>query len=185
MPYLNSGFLVLKGDVGTSILRLVAERQERLDVSQTRSGGGRPQSPFYYADQDVWNAVVSARLPPSDLGAYPAELAPHPPFKGLAATEDGSVRYADLRAPFLLHHVDRKPWLAATPTNLYSRLLPRLLLADDLVLRLDPQHVPARLRTGITGTAARLVTAAGALAFRLRGKVGLRRWLSERRRARV
>src|SRR3954451_18327508 len=94
MPYLNSGFLVLKGAPGGSILRLVADRQKRVNVEQIRARGGRPEDPFYYADQDVWNAVISAILPPSELGRPPADLASHPPFRELRAG-DGPLRYPD------------------------------------------------------------------------------------------
>ena len=185
-PYLNSGLLVLSGTRARAILELVAEKQELVDVAGTRDRGGRPESPFYYADQDVWNAVLASSLEPSELALLPADLAPHPPFRGLHPAAGGDLRfaYADGREPFVLHHVDRKPWLAATRMNAYSRLLPRLLLGEDVALRLEPAQVPARFRPGARAALARAGVEAGALAYRMRGRVGLRRRLAERRRAR-
>jgi hypothetical protein len=48
----------------------------------------------------------------------------------------------------LLHHFLAKPWLKATRSNIYSLLLPRLLLAPDVALRLEPEQLPLRLREG-------------------------------------
>src|SRR5207247_5704741 len=63
--------------------------------------------------------------------------------------------YDDGERPFLLHHTMAKPWLQATPWNAYARLLPRLLLAPDVALRLRPDQVPLRLRQGPLAAADR------------------------------
>jgi hypothetical protein len=169
--YLNSGFFVLNGSVGRSVLDLVAEKQEQIDAATSRYAGGRPSSPFYYLDQDVWNAVLASSVDPGELAVEPADLAPHPPFTG-----------SDECEPFLLHHVDRKPWLGSTRANAYSRMLPRLLLGPGVTLRLQPDEVPLRLREGRLADVERARAEAAALAHGLRGRVGLRRRLAERRR---
>jgi hypothetical protein len=174
LPYVNSGLLVLSGDIGRSILDLVAGKQKRVDTATTRAEGGRPSSPFYYSDQDVWNAVLASSVDPGELVVLPAELAPHPPFTASVGQE-----------PYVLHHVDRKPWLHSTRANAYSRLLPRLLLGDDVALRLEPAQVPPRFRAGTVARLDRLRAEASALAYGLRGRVGLRRRLAERRRLRA
>jgi hypothetical protein len=169
--YLNSGFFVLNGSVGRSVLDLVTEKQEKIDAATSRYAGSRPSSPFYYLDQDVWNAVIASSVEPGELVVESADLAPHPPFTGSHEYE-----------PFLLHHVDRKPWLDSTRSSDYSRMLPRLLLGPDVALRLEPDHVPLRLREGRLADVERVRAEAAALAHGLRGRVGLRRRLSERRR---
>ncbi len=169
-PYVNSGFFVLGGGVGPSVLALVAEKQTRVDLDTTRYAGAPATSPFYYLDQDVWNAVLASSVEPHDRSILPAELAPHPPFAG-----------TDGHSPFFLHHVERKPWLSATRANAYSRLLPRLLLADDVAIRLRPEQVPLRFRSGPLAGLERARTEGVALAHALRGRVGLRRRLAQRR----
>jgi hypothetical protein len=171
-PYVNSGLVVL-GAGGRGVLELVADKQAHIDLELTRARRGRPSDPFYYSDQDVWNAVLASAIPPERLEILPAELAPHPPFT------------AGDSEPYVLHHVDRKPWLAATRANRYSRLLPRLLLADDLTLTLGPDRVPRRFRPGVSAALARLGNEVGARLQEQRGRLGLRRRLAERRRARA
>ena len=56
------------------------------------------------------------------------------------------------------HHFDRKPWVARLRSNVYSRLLTRLLLAPDVPIRLPAEQLPPRLRTGAAADAARLGT---------------------------
>jgi hypothetical protein len=184
--YVNSGLLVFSGDRGRSVLEVVAEKQERIDPTGTRGRQGRPEDPFYYADQDVWNSVLASVVRPEELSIHPADLAPHPPFEGLRQLDLHTLRcaYGDGREPFVLHHVDRKPWLAATRANLYSRLLPRLLLGEDVALRLEPSQIPLRLRSGVSAALERLRVEAAALAWKPRGSLGLRRWLARRRRSR-
>jgi hypothetical protein len=169
--YLNSGFFVLNGGVGRSVLDVVAVKQEKIDAAKSRYAGGRSSSPFYYLDQDVWNAVLASSVDPGELVVEPADLAPHPPFTG-----------SDECEPFLLHHIDRKPWLDSTRANAYSRMLPRLLLGPDVTLRLQPDEVALRLREGRLAALERARVEAAALAHGLRGRVGLRRRFAERRR---
>ena len=64
--------------------------------------------------------------------------------------------HRDGAEPYFLHHAFRKPWLVPIRANVYSRLLTRLLLADDVALRLDPAELPPRLRGGIAGAASRI-----------------------------
>jgi hypothetical protein len=78
---------------------------------------------------------------------------------------------------FGLHHIQAKPWLSDVVPNTYSRLLPRVLLADDLAIRLEPGMVPRKLRSGVVGAAARRRSAAVARLKALRGAVGVRRRL--------
>jgi hypothetical protein len=184
--YVNSGLLVLSGENGRAALELVEEKQERVDVHAIRQRGGRPESPFYYADQDVWNAVLASSLTDSDVEVHPADLAPHPPFDDLRPVTGSDVRlaYEDGREPYVLHHVDRKPWLVSTRANAYSRLLPRLLLGEDVPLRLEPDRVPRRFRTGLGAFVASMAAEGAALAYGTRGRLGLRRRLAERRRVR-
>jgi hypothetical protein len=75
------------------------------------------------------------------------------------------VRIADERTlrcrgdgvePYVLHHWLVKPWLEPTHDGVYSRLLRRLLNADDVAVRVPPETVPRWLRTGPLASAERL-----------------------------
>ncbi|HEX6116100.1 MAG TPA: hypothetical protein VFY99_03300 [Solirubrobacterales bacterium] len=163
-PYLTSSALFFGGSAGDRVMALAEERQLAIDADETwLGGGGEERDPLYYLDQDVVNAVARARLRPDEVVAYPARLAPIPPFGGLRLVDAGRLRcaYEDGTEPYLLHHASRKPWLVAMRSNVYSRLLTRLLLADDVALRLPSAELPVRLRTGALAGAARVATDVG------------------------
>lgn len=183
-PYVNSGLLVLPRALATRILPRVVAGQTRVDVARSFVARGHAGDPFYYLDQDVWNAVLAACLSPDELLILDHRLAPHPPFAGLRLLDESELRcaYADGTEPYGLHHVGpRKPWLAATRWTVYSRLLRRLLLAPDLALRLEPDQVPLRLRPGSLAWVDRRRATLVALAASQRGRLGLRRRLAARR----
>jgi hypothetical protein len=157
-PYLSSAALALGGDVPGRLLAAVQWRLEALDGSNTWiEGGTGPDQPLFFADQDVLNAVAMAELGPDGIVALETRLAAIPPFAGLRAEPGGGpgCSYADGTRPYLLHHYFRKPWLARMRSNVYSRLMTRLLFADDVALRLSPAELPARLRPGLGGALAR------------------------------
>lgn len=163
-----------------------------LGLQGTRYGRARLSDPFYFADQDAVNAMTSARLDDSELDIHPHAPAPHAPFAGVRLSASGSAdhvlcNYADGPALNFLHHTMAKPWLQATRTNSYSRLLTRLLLSEDVAVRLERRDLPLRLPPGYLGELDRRRTHTQAVAGRgLRGRVGvLGIWtrLEDRRRA--
>ena len=159
-PYLTSSAILLGRDPAERVLPLVDELQAGIDPGRTWLGGGSDTDPLYYLDQDVLNAVAHSRLAPEEIVALDARLAPIPPFPGIRLLEQGALRcaYRDGTRPYLLHHASRKPWLVRMRSNVYSKLLTRLLLAPDVTLRLDPGELPLALRTGSAAGAARLAT---------------------------
>ena len=159
-PYLTSSALLFGPGPARRAIGLIEERQLAIDLERTWVGGGADSDPLYYLDQDVLNAVVHSQLAAGELVALDARLAPIPPFSGVRLADDRSLRcaYRDGTRPYLLHHASHKPWLVRMRSNLYSRLLSRLLLAPDVALRLDAEQLPRRLRTGPAAAAARLGT---------------------------
>jgi hypothetical protein len=172
-PYVNSGLMILPGSVGRRFLEAFRERRSAVERHSTRLAGGRPSDPFYYADQDVVNALLGSVVEAAELEILDTGLAPHPPFAGVRLDHGADH-------PYVLHHIDRKPWLRATPRNLYTDLLPRYTLAPDLPLRLEARQVPLRFRTGPLAALERARVEAAARLHAQRGKVGLRRWFRER-----
>jgi hypothetical protein len=185
--YVNSGLLVVPAPAAAAFLELVASCQAEVDVSRTMRGGANAQSPFYYADQDVVNAVLASGGFETALAVQPSRAAPHPPFAGLELVDANRLTcvYRNGGSPLVLHHVGRKPWLHATQPNVYSRLLPRLWLAPDVPLRLDPELVPSRFRSGRSAAVASAVARISASVYAQRGRLGLRRRLARWRQSRV
>ena len=155
-PYLTSSALILGGDVGAKVAGDAQARLAELDLGRTWLDAGTESDPLYYADQDVLNAVMLS-LPADRVVALDARLSAIPPFSGLRLADRRGPRcsYRDGTEPYALHHLYRKPWLVRMRANFYSRLMTRLLFADDVALRLDEREVPMRLRPGPAGALAR------------------------------
>jgi hypothetical protein len=179
-PYLASGQLVVPATLGKRLFGPWEEGQTKVDAERTILGRGKLSDPFYFADMDVFNAVVSSRFEPQEIVMLENRLATIPPFHDLELVDRERllVRYPNGEQPFLLHHIMAKPWLRSTRTNLYSLLLPRLLLAPDVTLRLRPDQVPLRLREGWRANADRRRAHVQAFAYeegrRQLGRFGVR-----------
>ena len=135
-PYLTSSALFLGGDAGAETLAKAQDLLAKLDIESTWLGRGSPSDPLFYADQDVLNAVLLA-LPADRVVALEQRLAAIPPFRGLSVADARTLRcrYPDGAEPYALHHFHRKPWLVRMKSNVYSRLMTRLLFGDDVTVR--------------------------------------------------
>jgi hypothetical protein len=185
--YFNAGFIALPARHAEELLPVVAAAQQRIDTNDMWIRGGRSGAAFYFADQDVWNAVFAARLPRNEALVFEQRLAPHPPFPRLRLHEASKLdcRYPDGATPFFLHHVGSKPWLTRTRPGIYSRLMTRLLCGDDVTLRVDRRELPPRLRESFGGDVNRLYSTAYAGVHGLRGRLGLRTQLARKLSART
>jgi hypothetical protein len=157
-PYLSSGLVFLGDPLGQEVLTSMGQLQDRVDFDRSFWRANDRDYPFLYGDQDVLNAILASRVERERVVALENRLAPNPPFRGLRLLDQATLRCAhrDGTEPYALHNFYRKPWLVRTRSNPYSRLLTRLLLADDVSLRLDPSELPLRLRTGLRAQVARL-----------------------------
>lgn len=185
-PYVNAGVIAVPRAGGLEVVRIVHTGQAKVDPLRTTETKGRPEDPFYYLDQDVWNAVLASAENPCEVEVFPGRLAPHPPFSGLISSRGDPLacEYADGTAPLLLHHVGRKPWIQPTFESPYTRLLSYFLLSPGLPVQVDPARVPLRLRSGFLAAVERKRTTALAALHSQRGRLGVRRWLAARRSAR-
>jgi hypothetical protein len=150
-PYVSVSLTFLGGELGSEVLRLLDDRQRRVDFDRTLYGRNEAGYPFLYPEQDVLNAVIAARAEADPLLVVDARLEAIPPFTGLELLDAQTLRCAfpDGTEPFVIHHfMSRKPWLHATEPGVYSRLLSRLLLAADVEVRVPERMVPLRLRSG-------------------------------------
>lgn len=141
--YVNSGLVLLPGDLASVVLERVLSLQSRINLEQSYAAGVRDQShPFHFLDQDCLNAVLATSVPESKIKVLDHALAPFQPMESVRIADVRSLRctVAGGREPYLLHHISDKPWLRDVQPSAYSELLPRLLRADDVTLRLrsDP-----------------------------------------------
>ena len=186
-PYANAGFLGLPRDPGLELLERLERDQALIETDETIWTGGSSERPTYFADQDLLNALFASVVPESGVSILAQELAPHPPFDGVHVADlaAATCEYDDGTAPFLLHHMlKQKPWLMPRRPTPYSELLPRLWLGEDVAVRLSEADVPLRFRGGPVAAAERRRAAATAFLQESRGRLGLRRYLRDRRRAR-
>jgi hypothetical protein len=151
LPYVSSGLVVCGGAIGSELLELLDDRQARVDMDRTLFGEHADDDyAFRYPEQDVLNAILCTRIDPSRVDRMANRLAANPPFAGLRLRDRETLRcaFADGTEPYVLHHFHRKPWLDPVYHGIYSRLLARLLLADDVELRVPAEQVPLRMRSG-------------------------------------
>jgi hypothetical protein len=137
------------GETGAEVVRLLDDRQRRVEFERTYFGRDESGYPFRFPEQDVLNAILASKVPPDRFEALPRELAPMPPFAGVRVADERTLRLWGARGeePFAVHHFGVKPWLEPTPDGVYSRLLRRLLEGSDVPIRVPRRRVPLRLRT--------------------------------------
>lgn len=187
-PYFNAGQLVIPYELTGEVLGPWVQGLRSVSYEQTWVGKSTLADPFYFGDQDVLNALAMSQLRDDRVVRLEHRLAPHPPFGGLRLDDAATLtcRYADGERPYFLHHTMAKPWLTATPASVYSTLLTRLLLAEDVTVRLDPRDVPTRLRQGrraaIAMRGSDLKARLHAQARSQLGRFGIRTRMAARRR---
>jgi hypothetical protein len=192
-PYFNAGLLFIPHSIGSRFIEQWIEAQERAALGQFRfeKAGTVATDPLAFGDQDVCNAIASTYLEPGQIRLVENRLAPMVPFSGIRLIDKRGLvcSFRDGARPYLLHHISRKPWLQPTTTNVYTRLLPRVLLGPDVAVRLEPDTVPLRLREGwlalVDRGRASMQASIRTSARRQLGRFGIRTRLAARRSARA
>ena len=156
-PYLSSALLLLGGKLGSEIVELVDDRVGRVEFERTYFRRNEPGYPLLHAEEDVINAVVRARAGADEVVAFEPRLSAIPPFAGLEVIDAEALEcaYDDGTSPYVVHHWPGKPWLERTHDGVYSRLLRRLLTADDVAIRVPSRLIPRRFRRGPVAWAER------------------------------
>jgi hypothetical protein len=158
-PYVSSGLVCCGGRSGAEAIETLDRRRDLVDFEQTFWRRNSSGYPFLYADQDVLNAILCS-APETPLLALDARLAATPPYRRLRLVDEARLHcaYADGVEPHVLHQFVRKPWLERMYHGIYSRLLARLLLGDDVAIRVPESAVPLRMRSGVRARADRTAT---------------------------
>ena len=157
-PYLSSGLVVMGGSTATDVLRVMDDRQTRVDFDLTYVRRGVVDYPFLLLEQDVLNPILASRVETERIVALEKRLAPDPPFPGLRLVDEEALRcaYEDGAEPYVLHFLAvRKPWLDPMHRDIYALLLARLLVGSRLAVRVPQKAVPLRMRSGLLAGAER------------------------------
>ncbi len=130
--------------------------------------------PFFFADQDVLNAVLATGIDPDRVEVLERRLEATVPFTGLRVVDEEALRcaYEDGTEPHVVHHLaPAKPWLEPTIGGVYTQLMLRLLLGPDVAIQVPQRDLPLHLQPGViaapgggTGVPSRAASAACASA---------------------
>lgn len=182
-PHVNAGHLILPAATAESLFPLIRRLHDRIVIGETMFGEfGTPASPYFYADQDLLNAILCTCFE-GPVTRVPRRLAPMPPFAGLTVKDAERLicEYDDGLQPYQLHHTWQKPWLVPMSPNPYSTLFTRLVTGSDVLIKLSKSDVPLRLRHGLGPRERAWVSAERKIHVfmrgihsRVRGKLGLR-----------
>jgi hypothetical protein len=150
--YLNAGFLALSTDHWPDLLARWWELCGRVPRDQHF---GRFEQLFWAGDQDVLNAILASEIPEQAIAELPEDGEAYPEDLLETVIVDERTLHCELRGhpTSILHYAlspkawKRKAWVRIRD-DAYVRLLPRLLFADDLTVRLEPSAVPLWLRPG-------------------------------------
>jgi hypothetical protein len=192
--YVSSSLVLLGGEPGRRVIHVMDQLQGRIDIGRTPFSGLRPDftsagdefsemgkdDPFFFADQDVLNAVLATEIDPGLVEELDRRQEAIVPFTGLRIVDEQalSCAYEDGSEPQALHHVlAQKPWLEPTIPGVYSQFMQRLLLGRDVAIQVPRRDLPLHLQPGAIAGARRwyrgpLTTSLRAVRDRVRGLSG-------------
>ena len=186
-PYVSSGFVFAGGEPGRRVIEAMHEAQPTIGIEETPYSAHSPDleslrisfsdtpdgHPFFFADQDVLNAVLTSAIRPDEVTTLERTAEANTPFAGLRVLDVSSLHcaYEDGTQPYVIHHyLPAKPWLQRTFDGPYSKLLRRLLAQPDVAVRPPSDQIPVRLRTGPLAYAERKrINTMERVRWRLRG----------------
>jgi hypothetical protein len=172
-PYVSSSLVLLGGELGGKVIGLMDELQGRIQLEGTPYARPRwadfsldggdfwkmaGDHPFFFADQDVLNAVLATGIEPDRVEALDRRLESTVPFTGLRVVDERTLRcaYEDGTEPHVVHHLTPvKPWLEPTIPGVYTQLLLRLLRGRDLAIQVPQRDLPLHLQPGVIAGARR------------------------------
>ena len=159
--YMNAGFIALSTRHHPDLLRRYWEVCRRIPFGQTLVAASDYDQPFWGGDQDAINALLMSEVDRDAVTELPEEEGPSPELLHEVRVLDERTLECELRGhrPYLLHYWggpkpwERNAWIRAS-RDAYVRLMPRLLLASDVPVRLEPGELPLWLRRTPAGRGA-------------------------------
>ena len=158
-PYVSFALVVLGGEVARrdpaparrspepNRLRahlLASAADDRLPVALRRPGR---------AQRDPRHACGSRA--PRRARAAPRGVAPVSRARGRRPRQPSLRLCATESSRYVVHHWLAKPWLEPTHHGVYSQLLQRLLVGDEIAIRVPRAQIPLRFRGGLLAFAER------------------------------
>jgi hypothetical protein len=149
--YVNAGLVALSLAHWPSFLERWRRACERLPADWASREVLAPYGP---ADQDALNALLMSEIASEAVWIGPDGRTVHPDaLRDVEVLDAGSLecRYRGT-APVVLHYAlspkawERRGWRRVRANDAYIRLLPRLLFARDVWVRVRPSEVPIWLR---------------------------------------
>jgi hypothetical protein len=151
--YVNSGIVALSQTAWPTLLRRWAAMCERLppDLPEQRERYHQIYGswPFADYDQDALNALLMSEVPPSSTHVLPYWSVPFPQDMTSVELLDMSTLRCTARGHIVraLHYGNRpKPWdpwgWTRAGDQAFVSLLPRVVLAADVTVRLAPSEIP-------------------------------------------
>ncbi len=156
--YLNSGFVALSTKHWPDLL----ERWwTACDAIPPESLLIEVDHKFRDSDQDALNAILMSEVAPDAVAPLPesGELYSHESGPGVLVDERALTCVSGADSVSIVHQSLRpKVWnpsgwrrIRWNPDDVFCRLLPRVLLGEDVVLRLEPRDLPWWLRLDARG----------------------------------
>lgn len=189
-PYLSAGFVAFSAERWPNLLAQYWKACERIPSQRTLANGAAFDEPLAAGDQDALNAVLMSLVPAEAIEVLPGDERPVWHNDSVRVIDEDRLVCSYLGTPTKLLHADgaQKPWERRAwwriEEDAYVLLLRRLILGDDLVLRVHPNEVPIWLRDGISGRLAlkalHAVRHLGIAITRHSPARGLERWLLDR-----
>jgi hypothetical protein len=160
--YVCSGFVAFSTVHFPELLERWWQASIRIPRHRTNAGGAPNSDPIAQVDQDAWNAVLACEFEQEALNALPMEAMPM--FSQLARTrvvdEATLACTLDGQQALVLHAAGAgKPWdprrgWKKVRRDAYVILTRRLLLGEDVPIRLVPEELPIWMRAGAGGELA-------------------------------
>jgi hypothetical protein len=156
-PYVNSGFVAFSVEAWPTLLTRWEAAATAIPTERTRAGGALQATPFWDGDQDALNALLMSEIPRGALALLPGDEAPMSFAQRRRLTirdRERLVCVHEGRETVLVHSAgEPKPWHPdgwrhGMWRDGYVALLPRVLLADDVLVRLSARELPVWSRDG-------------------------------------
>ena len=155
--YVNSGFVTFSPERWPELLHRWQSLSEHIESSQTRAGGAARDTPLWDGDQDAFNALLMSEIPAEAIEILPYDEAPtsYSARHSMRVHDVDRLTCSQAGLPSIFVHASGTPkpwqfdgWRRQLWHDGYARLLPRVLFADDVTIRLRPADLPLWARPG-------------------------------------
>jgi hypothetical protein len=158
--YANAGLVAFSTEHWPELL----QRWERActHIDPARIFDGNWHQPFWAGDQDALNALLMSEVPAEAVAeGDQAETLLFDSVNDGTIEDAQTLRLTLNGVPIRFIHYGLSPkawqrqgWRRIREDDTYARLLPRVLFAEDVALRLEPAGVPPWIRPGLVGRIA-------------------------------